>query len=369
MNNTYKFFKFTLPVFFLLGFTSCIHDDIVDYFAKDTETLEAYLASYDIQYRKTSTLPSGGSVYITPPNQGTRELPKDFDLRIFEINLDLRRFAQEYIGDPAFDQGPDDLVTHALLKDSTYTFAMRRGAICLGVTDATLNSIVPSEVLDRIYVPSYLAFGGTSSSNLGLQFNDIVTLENYEIKAERTAYSQAEYEALVALQYAKDSIEGFTEIENDTLYNGTSKSIVDDNYFGDDQPLELPDYIVKHTVQAGTGDVVAIGDTVQVRYEGKFIDQNGEVFDSNTDSGDSKFQVVVFEDAKSAQDASVSSTVINGWYKALRTMQVGEKAVFVMPSHTAYWQTGDNPNTSDLFKTIRPFKTLVFTIEIKEDEQ
>ncbi|KXX68417.1 FKBP-type peptidyl-prolyl cis-trans isomerase [Flammeovirga sp. SJP92] len=368
MNNTYKYFKLAIPVFFLFGFTSCIHDDIVDYFAKDTETLESYLASHDIQYRKTSTLPSGGSVYITPPNEGSRELPGDNDARIFEVNLDLRRFAQEYIGDPLFDQNPDDLVTHAFLKDSTYTFAMRRGAICLGATDATLNTIFPNEVLDRIYVPSYLAFGGTSSSGLGLQFNDIVTLEDFEVRALRGASSQALHEKELALQYAKDSIDGFTQIENDTLYN-TTRSVVDENYFGDDQPLELADNIVKHTIQEGTGDVVAAGDTVKVRYEGKFIDQDGAVFDSNTESGDAAFQVVVYESAKAAQDANALSTVINGWYKALRTMKIGEKAVFVMPSHVAYWETGDNPNTSDLFKTIRPFKTLVFTIEIKEDEQ
>ncbi|NME71504.1 FKBP-type peptidyl-prolyl cis-trans isomerase [Flammeovirga aprica] len=369
MNNTYKFFKYTLPVFFLFSFTSCIQDDIVDYFAKDTETIESYLAKYDVQYRKTSTLPSSGSVYITPPNEGSREIPTANDLRIFEVKLDLRRFAQERIGDPVFDVEYGDLVGTSLLKDSTYTYAMRRGAICLGATDATLNTIMPNEVLERVFIPSYLAFGGTASSGIGLEFNDIVTLENFQITAQRSALSQASHEAELVLQYAKDSLENFTEIENDTLYNGTSKTVVDEDYYGESQPLELGDYIVKHTITEGKGDVVAIGDTVQVRYEGKFTDQDGEVFDSNTGSDAAKFQVVVFENAKAAQESSVSSTVINGWYKALRTMKIGEKAVFVMPSHTAYWETGDNPNTSDLFKTIRPFKPLVFTIELKEDDQ
>lgn len=369
MNNTYKFLKSTIVAFFLLGFTSCVQDDIVDYLAKDTETIESYLASYDIQYRKTSTLPSGGHVYITPPNEGSRRLPEANDARVFEVNLDLRRFAQEYIGDPLFDQSPDDLVAQAFLKDSTYTFAMRRGAICLGVTDAVLNVPLINEVIERVYIPSPLAFGGTASTGVGLQFNDIVTLEDFEIIQERSAITQATHERDLVLQYAKDSIDGFTQIENDTLYNGVSMSTVDENYYGEGQALQLGDFIVKHTIEPGNGDLVEIGDTVQVRYEGKFIDQDGAVFDSNTGTDDSKLQVIVYESSKAAADANALSTVINGWYKALRTMEIGEKAVFVMPSHTAYWETGDNPNTSDLFKTIRPFKPLVFTIEIKADEQ
>lgn len=365
MNNTYKFFKSAVALFMLVGTTGCMQDDIVDYFAKDTETIETYLNSNNIDYRKTTTLPSG-SVYITPPNEGSRETPDQDDTRIFEIDLDLRRFAQELIGNDQVDTDPDNLVTTVFLKDSTYTFAMRRGAICLGTTDAVLNTIVPGEVLDRVYIPSYLAFGGTASSTLGLQFNDIVTLEGMTIKAKRNVFSQAEYEGrTLAMQYAKDSIDGFTEIENDTLYS--NKSIVEE--VEEDRPLELPDYIVKHTVTEGKGDVIAAGDTVQVRYEGKFIDQDGKVFDSNTDSDVSKLQVIVYQSLKDAQDNNAMSTVINGWYKALRTMKVGEKAIFVMPSQTAYWETGDNPNTSDLFKTIRPFKTLVFTIELREEDQ
>lgn len=367
MNNTYNFLKSTIAVVMLIGFTSCIHDDIVDYKAQDTATLEKYLDDNDIQYRKTSTLPNNsGSVYITPPNSGGMEIPKPDDARIIEMTLDLRRFAQEHIGDPLYDKNPDDLVTTVFLKDSTYTFAMRRGAICLGTTDAVINTANYNEIHDRVYIPSYLAFGGTSSSSLGLQFNDIVTLENMRVKAVRGAMSQAMHEGEVAKLYAKDSL-GLDVLENDSLYNNTS--IVEEE--SDDNPaLELRDYIVKVTeTENQSGDLVAAGDTVMVRYEGKFIDQDGRVFDSNTGSDDAALQVIVYEDLKAAQEGNAMSTVINGWYKALRTMRIGEKAIFVMPSHTAYWETGDNPNTSDLFKTIRPFKTLVFTIEIKEEDQ
>ncbi|OHX67100.1 FKBP-type peptidyl-prolyl cis-trans isomerase [Flammeovirga pacifica] len=374
MNNTYNnFFKFIISAGFLLAMTGCLKNDIVDYVAQDTQTLENYLNDNNIDYFKTSSLGSGYGVYITP-NEGILFPPakpddSGHDIRIIESTLDLRRFDQSLIGNEQVDTDPDNLVTQVFLKDSTYTFAMRRGAICLGYLDAVIN-LRGTEIPERVYIPSYLAFGGTSSSGIGLQFNDIITAEKLQIKAVRNVYSQAEHEKSLAQQYAQDSIPGFSGIENDTLFSNSS--IVEEEWGKDGIPLEIPDYIVKKTVTDGSGDVISIGDTVNVRYEGKFIsvtspDRESLVFDSNIDS-DTPLNLRVYESAKAARDENATTQVINGWYKALRTMKYGESAIFVMPSHTAYWETGDNPQTFDLFKRIRPFKTLVFKITVEEKD-
>ncbi|ANQ50332.1 FKBP-type peptidyl-prolyl cis-trans isomerase [Flammeovirga yaeyamensis] len=373
MNNTYnKFFKFIASAGFLLALSGCLKNDIVDYVAQDTQTLENYLNDNDIEYFKTSSLGSGYGVYITP-NAGILFPPakpdeSGHDTRIIETTLDLRRFDQSLIGNEQVDTDPDNLVTQVFLKDSTYTFAMRRGAICLGYMDAVIN-LNGIEVPERVYIPSYLAFGGTASTGIGLEFNDIVTAENLKIKAVRNVYTQAEHEKQLAITYAKDSL-GINVDVSDTLF--TNKSIVEEEYGKDGQLLELPDYIVKKVVTEGSGDVIAAGDTVNVRYEGKFIgvtspNRENIVFDSNEDA-DSPLNVVVYESSKDANDSNASSQVINGWYKALRTMKKGETAIFVLPSHTAYWDTGDNAQTFDLFKKIRPFKTLVFEITVEADE-
>ncbi|WP_281615509.1 FKBP-type peptidyl-prolyl cis-trans isomerase [Flammeovirga sp. SubArs3] len=379
MNNTYKFFKWVASLGLALGLSGCMHDDIVDYVAQDTETLETYLNSNNIDYYKTSTLGQGYGVYITPPDVITPlpGEPEDNDVRIIQSTLDLRKFDQSLIDNEQIGSNPDELVTQVFLKDSLYTFAVRRGAICLGYLDALIN-MQRGPVAERVYIPSYLAFGGTASSGIGLEFNDIVTAEDLKIVDVRDARSQAEYEKALALQYAADSIDGFVSAEQGLM---DSTSVVATDFYGEGQDLILNDYIVKHTITEGEGDLIAVGDTVKVRYEGKFANLGSSserakatlVFDDNITEKDGSMpdalQVVVYSNSQDASEKNASTQVINGWYKALRSMKVGEKAIFVMPSHVAYWETGDNPNTFDLFKTIRPFKTLVFTMEIKKDEQ
>ncbi|MBB6461441.1 FKBP-type peptidyl-prolyl cis-trans isomerase [Flammeovirga kamogawensis] len=375
MNNTYKFLNFAVVLSMLIGFSGCMQDEIVDYVSKDNQTLEDYLAANDIDYWKTKTLPTGG-VYITPeiigyPGQYT---PSENESRIVEVNLDMRRFAQELMGDERFDD-PDDLVTSVFLKDPNYAFSMNRGAICIGFYDEVLNMMLQNiqtkvDTFPRTYIPSYLAFGGTASSGIGLEFNDIVTAENMFIthvsydSIQRVRY---EKDSLV-LKYAEDTL-GTVDPDDEQLFSGSSNG-------------KGPDYIFKDLITAGDGaGKIMAGDTVKVRYEGKFLLQEwtlrnsatGPVlFDSNTakdNKGEyiaSPFQVIMYESLADAQENNAFETVIDGWYKSILTMEEGEKATFVMPSQVCYWEIGDNAQVSDMFKTIRPFKPLAFEIEVVE---
>lgn len=104
---------------------------------------------------------------------------------------------------------------------------------------------------------------------------------------------------------------------------------------------KLENGIYVKTTTPGTGAAVAQGDTVSVAYVGKFFD--GKVFDQNKPF---TFPVGL-------------GYVIRGWDEALRTMKVGQKATFVIPSSLAYGEKGAGG-------TIPPFTPLVFDIELLE---
>ncbi len=96
-------------------------------------------------------------------------------------------------------------------------------------------------------------------------------------------------------------------------------------------------HYVENTV--GTGPQVQAGDTVEVAYVGKFMDH--KIFDQ------SSFPLVV--DAPG---------IIPGWGIALKTMKVGGKSTFIIPSELGYGEMGSGP--------IAPNTPLVFEITVKE---
>ncbi len=93
------------------------------------------------------------------------------------------------------------------------------------------------------------------------------------------------------------------------------------------------------TEKDGSGGVVAAGDTATVSYVGKFF--NGNIFDQN----------------KTFTFPVGLGYVIKGWDEALKTMNVGQKTTFIVPSDLAYGERGAGA-------TIPPFSPLVFDIEL-----
>lgn len=98
---------------------------------------------------------------------------------------------------------------------------------------------------------------------------------------------------------------------------------------------------VKET-KTGAGATPAKGDTVVVNYVGKFME--GKIFDQSQPGQPFSFPVDM-------------GFVIPGWDKALKTMKIGGKSTFIIPSGLAYGEQGAGGS-------IPPNTPLVFDIEL-----
>lgn len=95
-------------------------------------------------------------------------------------------------------------------------------------------------------------------------------------------------------------------------------------------------------ISEGTGSKPLPTDEVEVVYEGKDI--KGNIFDSTTKHG-------------TQSDKFRANQVIKGWTEALTNMTVGSKWEVFIPQELAYGSRAAG--------TIRPYSTLIFTIELK----
>jgi len=91
----------------------------------------------------------------------------------------------------------------------------------------------------------------------------------------------------------------------------------------------------------GTGAKPKATDTVQVHYEGRFLD--GEVFDASRLHMSEPFEFPL-------------NRVIPGWTEALQLMPVGSTFEIYIPAHLAYGERGN--------ERIPPAKMLLFTVEL-----
>ncbi len=106
--------------------------------------------------------------------------------------------------------------------------------------------------------------------------------------------------------------------------------------------VTLPSGLQYEDLKIGEGPEVKTGQTVQMRYTGKFID--GRVFDSNV--GKDPYPVTL----------GVSS-VIKGWHEGIPGMKVGGKRKLTIPPDLAYGKRG-------FPGAIPPDATLVFDVEV-----
>jgi FKBP-type peptidyl-prolyl cis-trans isomerase FklB len=104
--------------------------------------------------------------------------------------------------------------------------------------------------------------------------------------------------------------------------------------------VTLPDGLQYKVITEGTGNKPGPDDQVKTHYKGTLID--GTVFDSSYDRG----EPLVFG----------VSQVIKGWTEALQLMKEGSKWELYIPSDLAY-------GSRDM-GTIKPFSTLIFTVEL-----
>ncbi len=107
--------------------------------------------------------------------------------------------------------------------------------------------------------------------------------------------------------------------------------------------VTLPSGVQYKVITEGKGAIPTETATVKVNYEGKTID--GKVFDSN---------------AKSGKPIEMrANQVIKGWTDALVHMPVGSKWEVYIPQALAYGERAQG-------EAIKPFSTLIFTIELVE---
>ena len=129
----------------------------------------------------------------------------------------------------------------------------------------------------------------------------------------------------------------------DTITGGYSSVLVRD----DDQ--DIREYMYMSHLQQGTGAYPSVGDTVDIKYTGRFLD--GTVFD---ESDSTRFVIS-------------TSTVVLGFMEGCRHLKEGGKATFVMPSILGYGEAGkrEYANSYTVYQYIvPPFSPLVFDIEI-----
>lgn len=186
----------------------------------------------------------------------------------------------------------------------------------------------------RFYVPSPYAYGTFSDGDKFLE-NSIIIMELEAVDVYH-------------------SLEEIYEVEQAEI----AEWIASENLMA----TELPGGLHKVVLQEGTGAQVVAGDTAQVYYKGYFLSK--EVFDENLTDATFDFKVG-------------ANAVVSGFEQAVKSMRVGEKSQFIMPSQLAYGRSGVFvfPRTYfEKFKEagllagnaspIPPFSTLVFEIEL-----
>lgn len=116
-----------------------------------------------------------------------------------------------------------------------------------------------------------------------------------------------------------------------------------------DDNQSIREYMYMSHLQQGVGSFVTLGDTIDVKYTGRFLD--GRVFDK---SDSTRFVI------------SSTPTVL-GFMEACRHLKTGGKATFIMPSVLGYGKTGKREYSSNykIYQYIvPPFSPLVFDVEI-----
>ncbi len=106
-----------------------------------------------------------------------------------------------------------------------------------------------------------------------------------------------------------------------------------------------PSGLIVLPIEKTNGQIVHVGDTITINYEGRFI--NGKYFDS-TVRRKQPFQFVF----------GTEWQVIKGIEEGLAKMREGEKAIFIMPSELAFGQEGSSTGI------IPPFTSLIYEVEL-----
>ena len=229
------------------------------------------------------------------------------------------------------------------------------------VDTAYINEFVRGfrEAVAKAKDPAYVAYqagttiaeqaSGSILPGMGREFKDTKdSLQSklfYEgflagVKGDTTIYKEA-----TASKYFEQKAEAVRNAKNAAWKAENEKWLADNAT----KPgvVVLPDGLQYKVLKAGNGAKPTADQTVEVKYEGKTID--GKVFDATEKHGGK------------ATDSFRCDQVIKGWTEALTNMPVGSKWEVYIPQNLAYGEREAGQ--------IKPYSTLIFTIELVNIEQ
>jgi len=181
--------------------------------------------------------------------------------------------------------------------------------------------IVPAE---KYFVDN---LGGRKPSFLGNEFklcvkvDDVQTFDDYMRQRDQFLAWSADFKAFERVfleQYINEQ-----EVKADELSSGLYKILV----------------------EKGVGKTPMKGDTVSLQYAGKFL--NGTFFDSNSENKRC-FQFVL----------GTEWQVVAGLESAIKSMEEGEKSLFIMPSDLAFGSEGSSTGI------VPPYTSVVFEVQL-----
>jgi len=187
----------------------------------------------------------------------------------------------------------------------------------------------------KLIVPSEIAFGSAGRGSVVPPYSTLI----YDVEVI-DVLSKAEFDKQQAEKKKQDEMKkaAAQKVEPGKL----QKYLVENKITVKPTPSGL--YFIEK--QKGTGKQAEPGKKVKVHYTGRLLD--GTKFDSSVDRGE-PFSFTLGK-----------GQVIKGWDEGIALMNVGGKAMLIIPSSIAY---GDRD-----MGTIPPYSTLVFDIELLEVE-
>ena len=292
MNILLKSFKKIWVVIPLsIALSSCLDDNVVDTSASDDEAIDSYLAGNNINAERTFS----GLRYTVISEGNGANLESNL---VADISYELS----------FLESG------QTIENNPSYMFKPAIGTFAPGLTEGSL--LMQEGDNYRFYIPSRLAFGGTSGNFSGVFIpSNSNFIADVKLNAVRTDAEQKAFEIGLINEHVTNVLEDIIETN------------------------ESPSGVVKAVVTKGVGgDTPYYGAFVTVSYNGSLL--NGQEFDRSLE-----FSI-----------ALDTVSLIKGWYDAISQMEIGEDAWIVMPSDRAYGATGS--------ADIPPFAPLRFRIRL-----
>jgi FKBP-type peptidyl-prolyl cis-trans isomerase len=300
-----------LAVFFT---SACTEETVeVDKGAKEQRFFDVYAAS---KYPDVEPLASG--LYFDENSVGTGASPaKDDWVLINHVNSII---PDEYVYESYIENVADDNNLD-ISKVAIYgPFKFLISTTNEGLTEGLGLMREGGEA--TMFFTSALGFGETGNGTVGAYQSLKYEVELLEVIPDMDAYELAKIASYM------DTVAVY-----DTIHDPTTDAVL---YY-------MIDY-------ATDGAPVAIDSTIEVAYRGYLTDERQ--FDESAEDAPYKFKV---------GDYQSESSPIAGWHLGLAKFKNGEKGRLVIPNELAYGAEG---RTSGSLRTMPPYETLVFDVEI-----